>query len=534
MTAASTQRVADIPENLAFAFERACMAHAGDVAFSCFGHETSFAQLEAATRRCAAFFSSRLGLRKGDRIAIQLPSITQYPVAAWGAIRAGLTIVNTNPMYTERELHHQLSDSGARAIVLLGGAVESMAAIAARTDVEHILVVGPREAGNAQIPTHGAVLNTFALDEIIFGSSVDLLPDIEISMEDIAVLQYTGGTTGVAKGCMLSHGNVYASYTQLSEAIPPHPTKRSIMIAPMPLYHVYGFQTNVVSFLLGGGMSVLVPDPRNLGSVIEAMRAYPFTHLAGVNTLLNGLMRHPDFDTVDFSHADYTFAGGTALARSVAREWYKRTGVHVYEGYSMSETSSALCLNTQEHRELGTVGRPHSATEVKLATPVSVDATAEPRGELLVRGPQVMQGYWQRPDATAETIDGEGWLHTGDIAVIQDNGFVRIVDRLKDLVLVSGFNVYPNEIEAVIASHPEVIDCAAIGVPDEQTGEAVKVFLSSTNDALSAADIREFCRTQLTAYKVPKHVEFLSELPKSPAGKILRRELREMSRNTRN
>ncbi|MEM6817503.1 MAG: long-chain fatty acid--CoA ligase [Pseudomonadota bacterium] len=507
-------------------FEETCSHNKDEVAFDCLGLRLTFDEVESLSSKIGGYLRDIPGLKPGDRIALQLPNISHYPILAWGALRAGLTIVNTNPMYTARELAHQLRDSGARVIVTMPNSLDVLADIATTTHIEYALVASPTGKSPAGLPSSLSGVSVSSLDEVLLNEMQYPRPNIPVTPHDLAVLQYTGGTTGVAKGCMLSHSNLFSSYLQLTESIPPKAGQQSVMIAPMPLYHVYGFQTNVVSFFLNGGASVLIPDPRNLDSLIDAMRSHPFTHLAGVNTLLNGLLRHPAFDTIDFSHLEYAFAGGTALALSVADEWEARTGVPVYEGYSMSETSSAICVNTKSERELGTVGKPHYDTEIRLANSQPADDSGQPRGELLVRGPQVMQGYWQQPNATTDAIDRDGWLRTGDIAVIQENGFVRIVDRVKDTVLVSGFNVYPNEIDAVVSSHPDVIDCATVGVPDAKTGEAVKVFVTTRNDQLTEATIREYCRTQLAAYKVPKAVVFLSELPKSPAGKILRRELR--------
>jgi len=353
------------------------------------------------------------------------------------------------------------------------------------------------------------------------------LPPCDISLDDIALLQYTGGTTGEPKAAVLSHGNVMSAALMSRLSFGADLSEREIGIAPMPLYHIYGFVVNLISGYLNGGLSVLIPNPRDGDALIQAMKAQPFTSFAGVNTLFTSLMQHPDFDSVDFSHLKWTIAGGAATVPEIAEAWQRRTGSKIHEGYGLSETASSATVNTLEQRRLGTIGPPMIGTELKVVDGDGHELPAGSEGELLIRGPQVMQGYWQREEATAEVLDGDGWFRTGDIAIIEDDGYVRIVDRLKDMVLVSGFNVYPNEIENVVFTHPDVIECAAVGVPDPKTGEAVKLFVVSKNPDLTGEELRQFCRKGLAAYKVPKYVEFRDELPKSNVGKILRRELRE-------
>lgn len=512
--------------SLADAFESACRRYADRDAFACMGQTLSFTELEKLSRDFAAYLHNDAGLSPGDRIAIQLPNIPQYPIVAWGALRAGLTLVNTNPLYTARELLHQFNDSGAVALVVLSDLLPAAERVLPDTGIAKVVVANPRDIFQPQPLPQTTIAGAITLPDALTRGGDGELPPVSLTMDDIAVLQYTGGTTGVAKGAVLTHGNVFAGSRQASAAFEEFDVERDIIISPMPLYHIYGFAMNVVGVLLKGGLSVLVPDPRDIDSLIETMKSYPFTGMASVNTLLNAMLQHPDFDSIDFSHATAVIAGGAALVEEIANQWRERTGTDVYEGYGLSETTAALSVNTPSNRRLGTVGPPMLATEVKI---VDGDGNTVPdgtEGELLVRGPQVMQGYWQRPEATAESFDEAGWFRTGDIAVIGEDGYISIVDRLKDMVLVSGFNVYPNEVEGVIYTHPDIVECAVVGVPDEKSGEAVKVFAVSSNPELTDKELIDFCRSGLTAYKVPKFVEFRSELPKSNVGKILRRELR--------
>jgi long-chain acyl-CoA synthetase len=353
------------------------------------------------------------------------------------------------------------------------------------------------------------------------------LPDVEMTLDDLALLQYTGGTTGAPKGAVLSHGNLLSAVLMSPLSFGADMTELEVGIAPMPLYHIYGFAVSLIAAYLNGSFTVLIPNPRDLDGLIEVMKQEPFTSFAGVNTLFASLLQHPEFDNIDFSHLRWTIGGGAATVPEIAEEWKRRTGANIHEGYGLSETASVATVNTLTSRELGTIGPPMLGSEFKVIDADGNELPAGEEGELLIRGPQVMQGYWQREEATAEVIDDEGWFRTGDIAIIQDNGHIRIVDRLKDMILVSGFNVYPNEIENIVYCHPDVVECAVVGVPEVKTGEAVKLFVTSNNPELSGDELRQFCRKELAAYKVPRYVEFLDELPKSTVGKILRRELRD-------
>jgi len=513
--------------NLVDAFERTCAERSEKPAFACLGHTLSFAEFSDLTVRFSRYLVDQLHLKPGDRIAVQLPNITQYPIAVWGAWRAGLIVVNTNPMYTAREVSHQLKDSGAVALVVLEGLLPLIETIIDGTDVEHIVatsVVDLAQPENAYTGADSVIAFSDTMQPVQKSES-----EISVTMDDIAVLQYTGGTTGPSKGAMLTHSNLFSARSLSRKSVVlSKEGADEILIAVLPLYHVFGFTQNVVGSAMFGSLSVMIPDPRNLDSIIAAMKAYPFTNMAGVNTLLSGLMKHPEFDSIDFSNITGVVVGGTALVKEIGEQWQQRTGTMIYEGYGLSETSSNGACNRPESNELGTVGPSMLYQEIKTIAQTGATVAVGERGEICIRGPHVMKGYWGRPDATADSIDKDGWFKTGDIGIIQENGHIKIVDRIKDMVIVSGFNVYPNEVEAVIYGHPNVVECAVIGVPCEITGEAIKLFVVSDDESLSEEDIIDFCRGELTGYKVPKQIVLMDDLPKSPAGKVLRRELREM------
>ena len=508
-------------------YEAACKQLPERPAFTALGQTLAFADIDRHSRDFAAYLLGPAGLAPGQRIAIQLPNVCQYPIVAWGALRAGLVLVNTNPLYTPRELLHQFNDAGVSALVCLADLVPTLEQVVPQTEIEQIIVTNVFDLIEAQPAPETTLANVITLPEVLTEGGRYYLPDPSTGLNDIALLQYTGGTTGAAKGAVLTHGNLLASSGQSGTLVEVDPDQPDIVIAPMPLYHIYGFTMSIVGTFCLGGHSVLVPDPRDIGGMIEIMKAYPFTALAGVNTLFVGLMQHPDFDAIDFSHLKGVIAGGAALVEEIASEWQRRTGSEIFEGYGLSETASSLSCNSEGARKLGTVGRALPWMEVKIVSPEGETLPAGEEGEVLVRGPQVMHGYWQRAEATDEALDQDGWFRTGDIASIQSDGFIRICDRIKDMILVSGFNVYPNEVESVVYTHADVVECAAVGVPDEKSGEAVKLYVVSSNSALDQDTLRSFCREQLTAYKVPRYVEFREELPKSNVGKILRRELRQ-------
>ena len=516
-------------------FERACAEFAEKIAFSCLGQDITFRQMDDMSGKFASYLRGPAGLQHGDRVAIQLPNLIQYPVAAWGILRAGLVLVNTNPLYTERELRHQLQDSGAKAVVMLSDFVAAAEQVIPDTDVKLVITTNALDMMEPQpAPTHNLDQSVVLLTlpaAISLGEGEDLgggLSKVRPTLNDLAVLQYTGGTTGVAKGAMLSHGNIISCIAQGRNHFAEHnnESETRLLIAPLPIYHIFGFTLYLCGNFASGGRSVLIPNPRDLDGLLDVMRSVPFTEFAAVNTMLVGLMANEKFDAVDWSNLKWTIAGGAALVPDVAREWERRTDSTLIEGYGLSETTANLTLNSPATRRIGSAGQAVGFQEIKLMDSSGVQVADGEEGELWVRGPNVMMGYWQRSEATDEAIDTEGFFKTGDVVVRLDNGFYKIVDRIKDMVLVSGFNVYPNEIEHVITSHPDVLECAVVGVVDDRTGEAVKAFVVRRNSDLTETALREFCRTDLTAYKVPKHIEFRDELPKSNVGKILRRELR--------
>ncbi len=508
-------------------FLQACRNYPERVAYTALGQDILFAEIEQMSAGFAAYLVNEAGLSRGDRVAIQLPNIGQYPVVAWGVLRAGLVIVNTNPLYTARELEHQFNDSGAVALVALAELLPQIEGVIPKTGIRRVISTSLFDLLEAQPLPESSLRDLTSLPQALAAGAGRELPELEIGMNDVALLQYTGGTTGPAKGAVLTHGNVFASTQQTAEVVDIDPDVAEIVLAPMPLYHIYGFTMNIVSTFCAGGHSVLIADPRDTNAMVQLMKQYPFTAMAGINTLFTSLMQHPEFDEIDFSHVKGIIAGGAALVEDVANEWFERTGSQIFEGYGLSETSAVLTGNNPSDRQLGTVGKPMGYQEIKIVDEHGNTLPTGEEGELLVRGPQVMHGYWNLPAATAEALDEEGWFRTGDVAKVQADGFVKICDRLKDMILVSGFNVYPNEIEAVVSTHPDVVECAVVGVPDEKSGEAVKLYLVSSNPDLDADTVLGFCREQLTAYKVPRHVEIRDELPKSNVGKILRRELRE-------
>ena len=524
-------------------FEQSCEKFRTQTAYLNFGKELTFDDLDRLSRDFAAFLQSK-GLEKGDRIAVMMPNILQYPVAIFGAMRAGLVVVNTNPMYTARELKHQLTDSGARAIVI----VENFANVLEKVigDVDLDLVVTTRIGDLIGFPK-GTLMNfvlkyvrkaipDFSLPGAVGfdqalkqGARSDLNP-VDLGHDDLAFLQYTGGTTGVAKGAMLTHRNLVANMLQarawmLSAGIGE---SAEIVVTALPLYHIFALTANCLSFMAMGGVNLLITNPRDMEGFVKELQSVRFTYMPGVNTLFNGLLNTPGFAELDFSTFKGGLGGGMAVQRAVAEHWKEVTGTPLIEAYGLTETSPAACINPMDIEGFnGCIGLPISSTECGIMNDAGELLPQGERGELVVRGPQVMKGYWQRPEATAEVITEDGWLRTGDIALMTEDGFFKIVDRKKDMILVSGFNVFPNEIEDVIALHPKVLEVAVIGVPDEKSTEAVKVFVVKSDPSLTEEEIRAYCKEELTGYKRPKHVEFRDELPKSNVGKILRRELRD-------
>ncbi len=512
-------------------FERACAEFSDKIAFTCLGQDVTFRDIETMSAQFAAYLHNETSLEPGDRVAIQLPNLIQYPVAAWGILRAGLVLVNTNPLYTERELRHQFQDSGAKAVVMLSDFVAQAEKVIPQTDIKLVITTNALDMLEAQAaPSHNldASVNLLSLPTAIkLGAGKDI-PRVRPTVDDLAVLQYTGGTTGVAKGAMLSHGNIIACVTQGRKhlAADGDAPFTGLLIAPLPMYHIFGFSVYLCGNFSAGGRSVLIPNARDLDGLLDVMKSVPFNGFAAVNTMLVSLMANEKFDDVDWSNLKWTIAGGAALVPDVADQWERRTNSRLVEGYGLSETTANLTLNAPSTRRIGSAGKAVGFQEVKLVDASGKEVADGEEGEIWVRGAQVMMGYWGRPEATNEAIDSEGFFKTGDVAVKLDNGFYKIVDRIKDMILVSGFNVYPNEIENVITSHPGVIECAVVGVKDERTGEAVKAFVVRNNNDVTEDELKAFCRKDLTAYKAPKFIEFRDALPKSNVGKILRRELR--------
>ncbi len=525
-------------------FEQSCKKFSDRDAFANMGYAMSFAELDAKTRDFAAFLQQQLGLQKGDRVAIMLPNLLQYPVVLFGILRAGLTAVNVNPLYTPRELEHQMNDAGAETIVIIANFAHVLAEVAHKTRLKNIIVT---EVGDL-LPFPKSLIVNFVVKYIkkmapaydlpgaislksalAKGQKLTLEP-VALNGDDLAFLQYTGGTTGVAKGAMLTHRNMVANMLQVSVFVGAAIEEgKEVVITALPLYHIFCLTVNCLTFMRFGGLNLLITNPRDIPAFVkELQNVGEFTFISGVNTLFNALVHNEDFAKLDFKPLKLAVGGGMAVQRAVADRWQKITGIHILEGYGLTESSPVVCLNPLDVQEFnGSIGLPAPSTEISLRDDQGQEVPFGERGELWVRGPQVMRGYWQRPDETANTITADGWLQTGDIATVDEQGFVRIVDRKKDMVLVSGFNVYPNEIEDVIAHCEGVLEVACIGVPDDKSGEAVKVFVVRKPGAtLGEETVREYCKANLTGYKMPKYIEFREELPKSNVGKILRRELR--------
>jgi len=525
------------------AFNQACRRYHDRPAFTCMGRTLDYAELDRLSADFAAWLQHDTALQPGDRIAVQLPNLLQYPVVVFGALRAGMVVVNTNPLYTEREMRHQFRDSGAKALVILANMADKLPAVLPDTDIGLVVMT---EVGDLHPAPKRWLINAVLRYVKKLVPKVDLRGVVPLRKalasgrqhaftpfvahaDTLAVLQYTGGTTGVSKGAMLSHGNLLANTLQAAELFKTygfHPDKPGeALVEPLPLYHIYAFIVGMI-MLVTGNQTVLIANPRDIDAFVRELRKTRIAGICGLNTLFVALCRHPDFAKLDFSQLRVTVSGGMALTRAAADRWHEVTGCEIYEAYGLTEASPVVAVNPGGRNQLGTVGIVVPSTEVCTQDAEGRELPMGEAGELCVRGPQVMQGYWQRPEETAKVIDARGWLHTGDVAVIQDDGYVRIVDRMKDMILVSGFNVYPNEIEDVISMHPDVIECAAIAVPDEYSGEAVKVFVVRKHEGLTADSVRAWAKERLTAYKVPKHIEFRDSLPKSNVGKILRRELR--------
>ncbi len=526
-------------------FEESCRKFATRPAFSCMGRSITFADLDALSSNFGAWLQ-HIGCAKGTRVALMMPNILQYPVCLFGALRAGCTIVNVNPLYTARELEHQLVDSGAEVIVVVENFARTLQGVVARTKIRQTVVtsIGEMLAVKGRIvdlvlrrvkkvvpkwSLPGAIRFTDAIRQ---GRKLSL-SRVAIGHDDLAFLQYTGGTTGIAKGAMLLHRNIVANMLQARAWVRPilDENRREVIITPLPLYHIFALTANCLVFMSVGSENVLITNPRDIPRFVKEMRRYRFTAMTGVNTLFNALLNNQQFARLDFKSFHLTLGGGMAVQEAVAKRWKAVTGVTLVEAYGLTETSPAATMNPLDATEYtGAIGLPIPSTDVALRDESGRDVALGDAGEICIRGPQVMAGYWQRPDETAKVMTADGYFMTGDIGRMDARGYVTIVDRKKDMILVSGFNVYPNEIEGVVVMHPGVLECAAVGVLDKKSGEAVRLFVVRRDSSLTAEQVLTHCRDHLTGYKCPRDVEFRNELPKSNIGKILRRELRDEAR----
>lgn len=528
-------------------FRQSVEKFAHQPAFQNMGKTLTYAEVGKLAQDFASYLQNVLKLPRGERVAIMLPNLLQYPIALFGILQAGLVAVNTNPLYTPRELEHQLKDSGATTIIVLENFANTLELVLPRTQIKHVIVASVGEMFGffkgtlmnfvlrkikKMVPEYrisGAIPFQTTLKE---GAAHTFRP-VTLTREDTALLQYTGGTTGVAKGAILSHGNICANMLQAKEWIKNQLREgKETVIAALPLYHIFALTVNLMIFTNAGSKIILITNPRDMKGFIGELKKERISVFIGVNTLFNGMVNQPDFATVDFSNLRLTLGGGMATQKAVAEKWKKITGTPIVEAYGLTEASPGVCCNPLNIEAYsGGIGLPVPSTEVELRDADGKEVPVGQPGELWVRGPQVMKGYWNRPEETAKTIDARGFLETGDIAVMDEKGWLKLVDRKKDLIVVSGFNVYPNEIEEVISHNDKVMEVACIGVPNEKTGEALKVFVVKKDPSLTKEELIAFCRSELTAYKVPKDIEFRDELPKSNVGKILRRELREQAQN---
>ncbi|WP_156137296.1 MULTISPECIES: long-chain-fatty-acid--CoA ligase FadD [Pantoea] len=533
---------ADRYTSLVDLFEQAVKRYTDQPAFINMGQKMSYRQLEEKSRAFAAYLQQQLGLKAGDRVALMMPNLLQYPVALIGVLRAGMVVVNVNPLYTPRELRHQLNDSGASAIVIVSNFAHTLEKVVAETAVRHVILT---RMGDQLAPIKATLVNFIVKyvkklvpkyhlpGAISFRHVLDVGATLNyqrptVSNDDLAFLQYTGGTTGVAKGAMLTHRNMQANLEQTRATYGKVLRDgKEFVVTALPLYHIFALTVNGLLFLELGGQNLLITNPRDISGFVKELGKFPFTAITGVNTLFNALLNDEQFNKLDFSTLRLSAGGGMAVQKVVAERWEKLTGHYLLEGYGLTECSPLVSVNPYDIScHTGSIGLPVPSTDVRILDDDGNEVPPGEPGELCIKGPQVMLGYWQHPEATAEVLKN-GWLHSGDIVTVDQEGFIRIVDRKKDMILVSGFNVYPNEIEDVLMQHPKVREAAAIGVPSDLSGEAVKVCIVKKDASLTKEDVLDHCRRQLTGYKVPKIIEFRDDLPKTNVGKILRRELRD-------
>lgn len=506
------------------------------------GTTLSYDDIELMSRKFASFLQNDLKLQKGDRVAIMMPNILQYPIALFGALRAGMVVVNVNPLYTARELEHQLKDSGAKAIVIFANSANVLEKIIKNTSIKHVMVT---EIGDLlkfpknyivnfvlkkvkkMVPEY-SLTGALSFKECVSQGDERKFDRASVQLDDIAFLQYTGGTTGVAKGAILTHRNIVSNIVQAKAWLTSNMSDvGEIIITPLPLYHIFSLTANCFVFSIIGALNVLITNPRDIPGFVKELNKWKFSAITGVNTLFNGLLNNADFRNLDFSHLKLTLGGGMAVQKNVADRWKQITGHVLLEAYGLTETSPAACINPMSLKDYnGFIGLPICSTEVEIKDDNGNGVALGEIGEICIRGPQVMKGYWNRPDETEKVMTSDGYFKTGDLGYMTDDGYVKIVDRKKDMILVSGFNVYPNEIEDVVAHHPKILEAAAIGLPDDKSGEVVKLFVVKKDQSLTEEEVIKYCRENLTSYKVPKFVEFRAELPKSNVGKILRKDLR--------
>ncbi|MFT4815796.1 MAG: long-chain acyl-CoA synthetase [Pseudohongiellaceae bacterium] len=519
-----------------------CSEHSELPAFTCFGRTLDYSEVDELSDRFAHYLITQTSLKPGDRIAIQLPNILQFPIAFYGATRAGLVVVNTNPLYTVQEMAHQFKDSSVKGIVILSNFCAKLEEILPETEIDTIIVT---QLGDVQRPFKRLLLN-FTIKTIrklvpaySLSNTIDFQTVISTEVpkfnypesgqgDDIALILYTGGTTGVAKGAMLSHNNLITNMMQLrSRCLGVIEDKIENILAPLPLYHSYAFLLNCLTMPFAGNHNILVPNPRDTAGLIKLFKQWPVSGFVGINTLYLALLRHKNFSSIDFSTMKFCGAGGMAMTTSISEEWVKATNSPVYEGYGLTECSPVVAVNFPGRERAGTVGPVVPETETMVVNDDGIEVAAGERGELWIRGPQVMRGYWQHDQETAEALTVDGWFKTGDYAEISDDGYISIVDRKKNMILVSGFNVFPNEIEDWVNRHPDVVESAAIGVPSEKTGESIKLFIVPNKKDIDLDSVRAHCKQGLTAYKLPREFVLIEDIPKSIIGKILHRELRD-------
>tara|TARA_R110002072_G_scaffold1989_3_gene16492 strand:- start:60467 stop:62125 length:1659 start_codon:yes stop_codon:yes gene_type:complete len=511
--------------------------------FHCMGKGFTYGELDILSLKFASYLQNTLKLQKGDRVALMMPNILQYPIALFGILRAGMVAVNVNPLYTARELEHQLNDSDSKAIIIFENSASVLEGILSKTPVKHVLTTGigdllgfPKSLivnfvikhVKKMVPSWN-IPNAISFKEALFSGDADTFTKPAVTNSDTAFLQYTGGTTGVSKGAELTHENIVANIMQAKAWIKDYiKDGEETIITPLPLYHIFSLTANCMVFATVGARNILITNPRDMPGFIKELKKWKFTAFTGVNTLFNGLLNQPDFADVDFSGLKLTLGGGMAVQKSVAEKWKQVTGVPLIEAYGLTETSPAACINPMDLKDYnGMIGLPIPSTEVVIKDDENNTLPAGEVGEICIKGPQVMKGYWNRPEETAKVMTSDGFFKSGDIGCMDEKGFFKIVDRKKDMILVSGFNVYPNEVEEIVSSHPKVFESAAIGVADEKSGEIVKIFVVKKDESLTEDELKVFCKENLTGYKVPRMYEFREDLPKSNVGKILRKDLRE-------